>query len=94
MLAGGFLGKESLTVAAAAAAVGAVVAVVVVAAAAAATAAAGVENVSAAAQEAYYSPTSKPYSARMFALRSTGYSVSKKPEVGGNGSCSRGQKVE
>lgn len=101
MLAGGFLGKESLTVvaAAAAAAVGAVVAVVAVAvvvvvAAAAATAAAGVENVSAAAQEAYYSPTSKPYSARMFALRSTGYSVSKKPEVGGNGSCSRGQKVE
>ena len=75
----------------------AVAAVVVVAAAdaaAAATAVTGVEKVSAAAQEAYYSPTSKPYSARMFALRSTGYSVSKKPEVGGNGSCSRGQKVE
>lgn len=113
MLAGEFLGKESLTVAAAAAAavvfVGAVVAavavvavvvVVVVAAAAAAaaataTAAAGVENVFVAAQEAYYSPTSKPYSAKMFALRSTGYSVSKrKPEVGGIGSCSRGQKAE
>lgn len=105
-----FLGRAPLTVAVAVAAaaaaaaavvlVGSVVAVVavvvdVVVVAAAAVAAVAAGKVSAAVQKSYYSPTSRPYSAKMFALRSTGDLVSKrKPEVGGNGSCSREQEAE
>lgn len=106
--AGVFLGRAPLTVAVAVAAaaaaavvlVGSVVAVVavvvdVVVVAAAAVAAVAAGKVSAAVQKSYYSPTSRPYSAKMFALRSTGDLVSKrKPEVGGNGSCSREQEAE
>jgi hypothetical protein len=108
LFAGEFLGRALLTVAVAAvvAATAAVTAVVVVVAAAVsaaatatatatATAVAAAEKASAVAQKSYYSPTSKPYSARMFALQSMGDSVSKtKPEVGENGSCSKGQEAE
>jgi len=104
LFAGEFLGRALLTVAVAAvvAAAAAVTAVVVVVAAAVsaaatatATAVAAAEKASAVAQKSYYSPTSKPYSARMFALQSMEDSVSKtKPEVGENGSCSKGQEAE
>ena len=100
LFAGEFLGRALLTVAVAAvvaatAAVTAVVVVVAATATATATAVAAAEKASAVAQKSYYSPTSKPYSARMFALQSMGDSVSKtKPEVGENGSCSKGQEAE